>query len=422
MLDDHLPRQTRGASTIFLSLIFAATAISAQPALADWYTTGDNSGEGYYETAAEFPTPAVDISSENSHGNNVFDEALKHPDGHVAAQGCHCCQHHCCCGHGHGHGHGNGGDDDHPTRADTHGPAGIFFDHVHEQGEVMFEYRYINMAMQGSRNGTTNVSPADVFAQGGFPVVPTKMNMEMHMAHAMYGLTDSITLVGMAMLLSNTMDHVLVPMNNRPFTTHISGFGDTYFGALWKAWDGENDELIFGFGANVPTGNISRRAYTTPMPSAPEFPYPMRLGTGTVNLRPAVTYKYFMPHSSIGAQANAFLPLGHNWEGYTVSNQAQLNFWYMLLPIDRLAFSFRVQTLWQSNYGGADPDLNQNLVYTNRPDMRGGTWVNFGYGSNLVVLNGHRLSVEIMHPVYQDLDGFQLEQDWTLFTAWSKAF
>ncbi len=36
--------------------------------------------------------------------------------------------------------------------------------------------------------------------------------------------------------------------------------------------------------------------------------------------------------------------------------------------------------------------------------------------------NGSRLNVELVRPVYQDLDGVQLETDFQLFASWSKAW
>ena len=69
----------------------------------------------------------------------------------------------------------------------VHGPIGIMGDHTHDQGEVMFSYRYMHMFMEGTRNGTTRITNAQARALGAFPVVPESMRMEMHMFGAMYG-------------------------------------------------------------------------------------------------------------------------------------------------------------------------------------------------------------------------------------------
>ena len=84
-----------------------------------------------------------------------------------------------------------------------------------------------------------------------------------------------------------------------------------------------------------------------------------------------------------------------------------------------MSFSFRVEGRWLANFDGADADLNPLLVYTNRPDFRGGDFINFGYGVNTILWKKHRAALEIVQPVYQHLNGVQLETDWMLFSSWS---
>lgn len=48
-------------------------------------------------------------------------------------------------------------------------------------------------------------------------------------------------------VLDNSMDH-LTGMGTT-FNTHITGFGDLPFGALWRVYEGCTDELIVNLGA-----------------------------------------------------------------------------------------------------------------------------------------------------------------------------
>lgn len=329
-------------------------------------------------------------------------------------------------GSGHDHGGIKGG------RPDTHAPTGIMGDHAHKQGDMMFEYKFMTMDMDGNRVGSQRVSDVAALDASGvsFMATPTRMHMDMHMIHMMYGLTDQITLYAMPMWFELTMDHLRrMPLMGDPdFTTSNDGFADTGLGALWKLYSGDTDELIVNLGCTVPTGNISGRTAAPSnglMPPA-LFPYPMRLGSGTFNARPGITYKQYWETRSFGAQYQADLPIGRNYRDYSVSDIHRLNFWgaQRVGREGNLALTFRVENLWASNFGGFDPAFgpNNTVISTARADFRGGYWLNFGYGAIWLTPLGGRFSAEIVHPIYQYLDGVQLETDLSVFASWSKGW
>jgi hypothetical protein len=72
-------------------------------------------------------------------------------------------------------------------------------------------------------------------------------------------------------------------------------------------------------------------------------------------------------------------------------------------------------------------DPNHN--HSSPPDLQpnyGGRFLDVGFGVNTVVpsgpFKGHRFSLEWLEPVYDDVNGYQLERDGTLWLNWSKAF
>lgn len=67
-------------------------------------------------------------------------------------------------------------DDSYNSRPDAHAPIGIMRDHVHKEGEYMLSYRYDYMNMKGNRNGTNNLSTADVLSD--YMMSPSKMSMK----------------------------------------------------------------------------------------------------------------------------------------------------------------------------------------------------------------------------------------------------
>ena len=60
--------------------------------------------------------------------------------------------------------------------------------HTHPAGEIMFGYTYMHTHMSGLYQGTREISPAEVFAEG-FSAVHTEMEMDMHMFDVMYAPT-----------------------------------------------------------------------------------------------------------------------------------------------------------------------------------------------------------------------------------------
>ena len=335
------------------------------------------------------------------------------------------------------------GDDHHGDvkhgRVDTHAPAHLFGEHVHKQGEWMFEYKFLSMYMDGNRSGTTDLTddqaldfigtvPPDTPGVSAYGATPTSMTMEMHMIHVMYGLTDDVTLYIMPMWMVNTMDHNrrpgTPPFNNLgpTFRTANTGIGDLHFGGLWRVYEGCTDEVILNIGFSGPTGDIDART-SVPTGSPGEFPYPMRLGSGTWDARPGITYRSYSDWWSLGLQFQTDVPMGRNSSGYRVGEEYRANAWFSwLLDCEKkYALTYRVEGLWRNNYDGADAALNPNLVSTADPQMRGGELLNFGYGAMALLPWGGRLNLELSHPIYQRLDGVQLETDWSLAASYSKA-
>ena len=245
-----------------------------------------------------------------------------------------------------------------------------------------------------------------------FMYAPTGMTMEMHMLHIMRGITDNVTAYVMPMWMDNTMEQV--NRDGNVFRSTTSGFSDTEFGALWRIHRGDNDDLILNVGFSAPTANINTSMTMDMgmgMPMTMKDGYTMRLGHGTWDARPGITYKYYWDRMSLGLQGLIDVPLGMNDEQYQVGHEYRANAWVALL-LDRqkkLAATFRVEGLWRGNVVGADPALNPAMISTADPNMQGGDYLNFGYGL-MYQLPGHlgKLIGEYVHPVYQNLRGEQL--------------
>lgn len=326
-----------------------------------------------------------------------------------------------------------------------HAPIGVMGDHMHKAGEVMFSLRYMHMNMEGNRIDTDEVSPETIattvpnifFGTPGQPptlrVVPTEMTMDMIMPGVMYAPTDWLTLMAMGMYVVKEMDHItfqggMGTTRLGTFTTKSEGFGDTRVTGLVRLYDSNGHHVHANLGLSLPSGSITESdEVLTPMGMRPtlRMPYAMQLGSGTVDAIPGLTYTGADGDWGWGAQALGTLRLGRNSEGYAFGDVAKGTAWAAYAWAPWISTSFRMSGEYQGRIDGRDANIVAP-VQTANPDFYGGTWIELSGGINLLGqsgwLAGHRLAVEVGAPVYQDLNGPQMERDWAITVGWQKTF
>ncbi len=306
-------------------------------------------------------------------------------------------------------------------RPDGHAPIGVMGDHVHHAGEWMLSYRFMFMRMADNRDGTDRLSTSDVLAD--FPVAPINMNMEMHMLSAMYAPTDRLTLMAMLPVIHLSMDHRT--RMGAKFTTRSTGPGDFRLTGLYRIWSDEIHSLHLNAGLSMPTGSVNERD-DTPAADDAKLPYPMQLGSGTWDLLPGVTYLGQLDRYSWGFQPLGTLRLATNSEDYRLGRRIDMSLWGAYRFLDWLSASIRLNSQIWFNLHGKDPELNPAMVPTADPDRRGGRRLDLLFGLNGSVpsgmFKGLRIAVEGGLPVYQSLDGPQLETDYLVTAGLQYAF
>jgi hypothetical protein len=336
------------------------------------------------------------------------------------------------------------GHDESDPRPDDHAPIGVMGDHRHAAGEWMLSYRFMRMDMAGNRVGTDSISPEAIATtipnrfsdRPGQPptlrVVPTEMTMDMHMFGLMYAPSDRVTLMLMSNYLEKEMDHITFAggMGSErlgTFTTRSSGFGDTGASALIGLFERGRHSLHATLGVSLPTGSTTERdRILTPMGTRPKprLPYPMQLGSGSWSGIVGLTHVWRGDRVSAGSQWRSLIRLHENDQGYTLGDEHRLTGWAAWRFAPRLSLSARLEGLRRGNIDGIDPNIVAP-VQTADPDRQKVERVDFGLGINFAAagrLDGHRLAVEWLTPVHQELDGPQLETDWTLTVGWQYAF
>ena len=327
------------------------------------------------------------------------------------------------------------------TRPDSHAPISVMGDHLHKKGEVMLSYRYRHMSMQGNRDATAAISPEEIVSTATnrfanpptmpptLRVVPTKMTMNMHMIGAMYAPSDSITLMGMTSYATKKMDHItfMGPAGtNRlgTFSTKTQGIGDTSLSALVRLPGRSARNWHATLGVSFPTGDINETDdILTPMNTrpSPRLPYPMQLGSGTYDLITGLTYSGEGGPWGWGAQWRSVFRLGENNAGYTLGDEHRVQSWVSYLAHPSISLSARLGFYDRGNIEGLDLAI-MAPVQTADPGRQGAQRIDLGVGANFLLPGErHRLSVELIAPIAQSLDGPQLETDWSVAFGWQLA-
>ncbi|MGI9383016.1 MAG: hypothetical protein ACR2PO_07665 [Methyloligellaceae bacterium] len=336
----------------------------------------------------------------------------------------------------------------HGPRADGHGPIGVMGEHRHHKGELMLSFRYMRMWMEGNLIGEDNVSPETIattvpnrfFGRPGQPrtlrVVPTEMSMDMYMFGGMYGITDRVTLMGMVPYIEKEMDHVTFrgpvgTVRRGVFTTESEGIGDVSTAAIVGLLDRErpdgNAHVNLILGLSAPTGSVRERDdVLTPTGARPtqRLPYAMQIGSGTWDFLPGIVYTDRRGDISWGAQYRGTIRIGDNDESYAFGDVHLGTAWMQYQWQPWVSTSVRVAGRTQDDISGIDLAIVAP-VQTADPDNYGGERVDLLFGVNLVgqrgATCGHRLAAEFGVPIYQDLNGPQMETDWVLTIGWQKA-
>ena len=332
-------------------------------------------------------------------------------------------------------------DDSYQGRPDEHAPISVMGDHTHAKSGWMMSYRTMHMNMDGMRHGTDRVSSGDVFA-AGYTVTPESMSMDMHMLGLMYAPTDKLTLMLMSNYTEMKMDHRIfsqmgADMINRgdtTFTTETSGSGDIKLGGLYRFYLKEARKAHLGLSLSLPTGSIDEKDQIPAMGGAAnqQLPAPMQLGSGTYDLLPSLTYVQQFDNWSYGAQANAVIRLeSENDNGYRLGDVWGATTWVGTNLSEWIGLNTGLNYTYTSKLKGSQDDVgtmgpNSKSVTTAYESNYGGERLDAIFGINLYVPSGtlkaQRIAVDLRLPLWQDLNGYQLETDYMLTLGWQMAF
>ncbi len=208
------------------------------------------------------------------------------------------------------------------------------------------------------------------------------------------------------------------------FTTKTSGIGDLTLAALINLQHNHDSRWHATVGLSLPTGDIEETDdILTPMNTrpTPRLPYPMQLGSGSYDLITGLTYSANRDRLGWGGQWRSQWRLDENSEDYRLGDEHQLSAWSSYRINRHVSASARLTFVDRGNIRGMD-SLIMAPVQTADPSRHGRQRWDLALGANVLMPGGrHRLAFEVSAPIRQDLDGPQLETDWTLTLGWQFA-
>lgn len=321
-------------------------------------------------------------------------------------------------------------------------PAAVMGDHIHKAGEFMVSYRRMEMFMDGNRQGTDRISLDEIVTSldnpSGMPpkvrVAPVEMRTSMDMLGVMYGFTDQINGFVMLNYLRKDMDHQTYAgpsgTNVRGrFNVTNEGLGDTKVGFLYQPKSNHQLTTVYKLGLSIPTGSIDEEAEVlTPMNTRPTLrsPYAMQLGSGTYDLLPAITLKYVKGACVLGAQYSGTIRTGTNDEDYRLGNRHEITSWGAIALNEKVSLNTRLALQQVDAIKGRDSQINAPIQTANpdnyeRFDALVGAGFEYRFAPTAYE-NGIKLVGEYLLPVYQDVDGVQMDREGMLTLGLKTSF
>ena len=313
-------------------------------------------------------------------------------------------------------------------------PAGVSGAAMVCQGQFMAMYMPMYMDMQGNYIGSNKISTAAILAtpniSGGGPkylrFVPESMDADMNMLGVTYGVTDAINIMVMGNYVDKDMPMTTYNMmGNKALGTQTystDGFGDVSVVGLFRVYEDGINHIHVNFGLSLPTGSTTEQMnMLSPMGTymLMRANYGMQLGTGTYDFLPGVTYTGMRDLWSWGALYRGRFALDSD-QGYHWGDINQFTGWAGYTFVPGITATARVAGTIQGSIVGKDPQIFGGMQGA-YPGWYGGERVDLFGG---IEIAGHqfglghtKLAIEAGFPVYQDLNGPQVGENWQLNAA-----
>jgi hypothetical protein len=319
---------------------------------------------------------------------------------------------------------------------------------IPETYEFRFKVTPSFMHMEGLRDGTSSVAPSSILGvpgPGSYMAVPTAMDMSMLNMTLGYSFSDRWFGGIMTMFGEKRMDMkfngAMVTATGQPgFTMESKGLMDTMLMSKYRLYADDPQiptrQMSLMGTLSLPTGSIDEVNDTHPVPTRKTelLPYGMQLGSGTVDPGLALLYSASSSPWWWGANLSGTWRLYENKRDYRQGNRYGLDLYAMRQVRYDLVLHGQLNGEVQHAIGGvmdrfADGTSGRAMVGPNPMSPMTPLWETENYGGEKAFVSAgfqwqpkhmQVLDVTVQLPIYQNLNGPQLEDDYRVMLTWYK--
>ncbi len=320
-------------------------------------------------------------------------------------------------------------------------PSGLFGVYAFpEKGQYVTGVNFQQHKFSGLLNGSTSVSAVEATHvttgapnQFGVPatlrVVPNSAKANIVMPFINYTLNDKIALVALAPLIEKESNMQTFTGTSPKFTIKSKGLGDVKFGALYKAYNSEDNKhnVIIDAVLSAPTGSIEEEDIQLApnganTPTLARMGYGMQLGGGTWDAMVGAAYWGKEDKWGYGAQYLATIPLeDENKNGWRFGDKHELTAWSSYSWEPTLVSSFRLRAEHQDEISGSDAGIVGPGLGAQTGNY-GGKILEASVGVNYMYAPAKNISIEYITPLSQDRNGYQADKESAIAISWRNAF
>ncbi|HHL40687.1 MAG TPA: transporter [Deltaproteobacteria bacterium] len=330
-------------------------------------------------------------------------------------------------------------------------PLNILGGGVPETNEFRFKVGPMFMRMDGLRDGTDRLDADDLLGMpvmmgmptGRYMAVPTGMDMTMVNMAAGFSFTDDFFGGIMFMWRRNDMDmefnSMMKSMTGKDgFTMESEGMADTMVMAKYRLHADDplvpTSQVSLLLGLSLPTGSINELNRTHPVATrrAELLPYSMQLGSGTFDPKVGILYQGSSSPLWWGANLIYTARFYDNSRDWRLGDELTLDLYAMY----QLRYDLVAQLqLGGRSWGGIRGEMDSvasgasgratqgdptspyaTPLYD--PDNYGGNKVSVTAGLQWQPFPLQIVEIDFGVPVYQDLNGPQMEEDYRVMFTW----